>query len=872
MPALATQLASGSGVYRAALVVAGWPKIFVDSDSLEGNLADGRQRITALDPETLRIAAKSDLIRAEIEQQSATVELTEDWQGRISASLARIPTARCWITSDVSTSATTINVTSTDGFASGGVVHLATEAVKYTGKTSTTFTGCTRGHWGSTALAHYTGDGTRRVAALVTDYPETMIGRRASVYLWGSSDSDAGNGTERWRGIVRDAPEYQGGRWTIGVEPVSWILDQPVGGELTDTLPIRGIYLPSLGAWAADIQRHSGASETDALSSDQMRLAMSGYFEDNAELCTALQAAWDAASSGWSGGGTVTFLPLGSDGYRIEYRTGATPYFLTFDGGGVRFPWLSPVDFITGRWYSPSAPTVTAATFTGNNVYRLDVRAPVPRAALGDHAATQGMLAWHDPARSFNGPDRIYVGGSVAVNASWTVSLTPDNQGIDPDADPMDAFPPSNLSYASTADRWVSPGRGWIAKLGPNARLRVMRQLARGDVGHLIDALIADSPADATLGTLPLVVSSDWSTDYTELREAIAGSGWQARIWMAGGESLTLRDLIVPELRAVGCYLAPTSTGALSIRRLRPPLRTDPVAGTVDADVMTGGLPALSLSAQGHVREVLYRSGWNQIEGEHQGDSIRVRSLAVPSSTGGTLEVAPRSITDSPGAPEYSIEQAYLLASGVLGLFGRPYRIVSCEASIAVIDAAQVGAVVVVTTDDLPALDGTLGLDAVGLVTGYDWRPYEGRGTLSILLQELETGGYSPSFLVSSQSGSGTAWAITITLSPSTTEASVATWLGAGDEIRLIERDTETPTLVSGTIDSVDSATVVSVTLDSSWTPGASEWILGYDTTASADETRGARGWAQTDYAMIAGSDRRVALGSGDVDAREWAP
>ena len=51
---------------------------------------------------------------------------------------------------------TTLSVASTDGFLSAGTLSIATEKITYTGKTSTTFTGCTRGAGGSTAAA-YTG-------------------------------------------------------------------------------------------------------------------------------------------------------------------------------------------------------------------------------------------------------------------------------------------------------------------------------------------------------------------------------------------------------------------------------------------------------------------------------------------------------------------------------------------------------------------------------------------------------------------------------------------------------------------------------------------------------------------------------------------
>ena len=54
-------------------------------------------------------------------------------------------------------SATTITVVSTADFATSGVLFILGEQVSYTGTTSTTFTGCTRGANSTTAAAHATG-------------------------------------------------------------------------------------------------------------------------------------------------------------------------------------------------------------------------------------------------------------------------------------------------------------------------------------------------------------------------------------------------------------------------------------------------------------------------------------------------------------------------------------------------------------------------------------------------------------------------------------------------------------------------------------------------------------------------------------------
>lgn len=870
MPTLANQLASGSGVFRARLVIAGWPTIYVDSDSLEGVLADGRQQLLGLDPLGLRIAATAQIELADLQEQGATIELTDDWQHAISASVATVPSALTWLTGNLATSGTTITVASTDGFASSGTVHIGDEAIAYTGKTSTTFTGCTRGTWDTTALAHFTGDGETTTYPRVTNRPETMRGRRCSVYLYGSADSDSGGGTERWRGVVRDDPEYSLGRWTMGIEPRSWILDQQVGGEIVDGVPLRGIYIPASGALRFDLVLLTNENASATVLQDA-RIALSGFFETQQAFCTALDAVINTATTGWSwdAGSEIRAEPIGNDGWRLSYRTGSTTsryvvvrtVGLFARTGGM----LSPVDVLASGWYSLGSPGLSISAVAAGGVYYIDVSAPVPRAAVGDHTLLRTQF--YDASRPQWASNRIYLGGRV-VPASWMAVQ------IDPGVDGSDPGPSVSAVAVDTTNRFLSLAYVTPLALGPRARLNLLRAIrVDGTVAGLIASLIADSPGLVATGVLPLVTTSDFSTDFSEAEAAVAGYSLARRTWWAGGTSQTLRDLLIPELRAAGLYLAPSSTGQLTLRRLRPPLRTDPRAGTLDSDVI-GGPPALSLSPFGHLREVVYRLGWDQREGEWIAPSIRVRTLAVSSSVGGALEVAQRSTVSGTTVdlPELTVEQAYLLASSVIGMFSRPYRVVTLpDVSIAMIDSCQIGSVVVVESDELPASDGTWGIDQVGLVIGYDWSPYEGKGNVSVLLQDLSVGGYSPGFIVASESGSGTTWDLTLTLAPHTTEDDIATWLQVGDEIRLIERDSTAPTIVAGTVASIDSATVIGVEMDSTWTPGASEWILDYDTSALIDETRGARGWAQTDFALIAGSDRRVALGSGDADAREFA-
>jgi hypothetical protein len=61
------------------------------------------------------------------------------------------------LTSSISSSATTIPVASTTGFSTTGAIIIENEIITYTGITSNSFTGCTRGAYASNATSHASG-------------------------------------------------------------------------------------------------------------------------------------------------------------------------------------------------------------------------------------------------------------------------------------------------------------------------------------------------------------------------------------------------------------------------------------------------------------------------------------------------------------------------------------------------------------------------------------------------------------------------------------------------------------------------------------------------------------------------------------------
>lgn len=78
-------------------------------------------------------------------------------------------TAYTTLNGGINNSVTTITVVSTANFPTAGQIRIASEVITYTGITSTTFTGCTRGARGSANVAHSTGVAVTKIQSPVAN-------------------------------------------------------------------------------------------------------------------------------------------------------------------------------------------------------------------------------------------------------------------------------------------------------------------------------------------------------------------------------------------------------------------------------------------------------------------------------------------------------------------------------------------------------------------------------------------------------------------------------------------------------------------------------------------------------------------------------
>lgn len=128
-----------------------------------------------------------------------------------------------FITAEVTAAATSISVVSTTGFAASGTIYLGREAITYTGVTGTSFTGCTRGAFGSEAQRHFysASSGYGLGNPEVTDRPVEIVGRLATLWLVQKEGTALTALSLQYVGHIGTGPmlpEGDGEGWTLSID------------------------------------------------------------------------------------------------------------------------------------------------------------------------------------------------------------------------------------------------------------------------------------------------------------------------------------------------------------------------------------------------------------------------------------------------------------------------------------------------------------------------------------------------------------------------------------------------------------------------------------------------------------------------------
>lgn len=676
-----------------------------------------------------------------------------DVEGAVTAAMyARAATSTTYLTASLAAGATTATVESTTGFPSSGTIHVGREAITYSGKTATTFTGLTRG-------AHGTRD---KLHAVTTD---GLV--RPQVY---------GNPADDTGAVLDGLPSLKGRRLTVwllsmsgttATDPVCMYDGRVGAGTTLDGPDLRLNVVHVITALGAKLR--------------QTRVLLAGY-NHHGEPC----AAWGASTRTPESDGQLLSVMIdrqsAPDGRAIVSLTAADPG----TGGSVINGWCSTAEEFFTRWNN------RAATILGGG---------------GGYTVTIGL---DGSGRLFpwvsNGSSGIET--HVRIGAAWLPGGVFDY----PDADststrdapfPVEPLPPfpaawvplSRPIYLSATDAGQIPSTltgttagadggsyqfGLSVKVGERER-RVLLASASGNTvtGSLVDPTpglldgIVTQPTAAEL-TLDALGDRWWGA----LRYGVLAGldGWQgidhmddsvawddliatarrtpatlpsARRYRIASEKDSFLSLLEREA-AIGGFVVCMRRGRISIARIEESAATEPSIQTVTDDVLAD-IPAMVEAPDGTVTSYKLRLPDDA--------SIRVVDVVAEDEAGGGEEIdADASTILRDRVRVASVVGAVTRQATItLGAFSRPYRVATLPLTVAYAGVG-VGDVILVSEWLLPDGAGGRGLSEVpctviGRRVRLGGESNEGAVDLDVLVSQENLAGYAPEVLIDSISG-----------------------------------------------------------------------------------------------------------------------
>lgn len=867
---LARLKATGSGSLRFRVAIEGIGiSPVTHSDMEQASDGDGRRRVASLIMSGFRRAERSDPLHADLEVDNIRLSFTDVGEYATSV-FAAVPTRVTYLTAQCTAAATSASVLSTASFSTAGTIYLDAERMTYTGKTSTTFTGMSRGTLGTLPAWHYVTDGGRLRNPEVTDQPVQINGRRVFVYAYGTGDDPQGDGTQVWIGIAVGEPAMQGGVWSMSAKSVVSVLDQEIGADLgTGNLHPRGIHFrpnAPFRLWVKHLTIGGGSNLYEIQLPNALNTTV--HWETQRAFVSDVNAELALAFAGDPGSSTLQC---------IEYD-GAYAFQLVCDGTYLRYvateagqpapretePTFGlPLD-TDGNPFDPGAatagayvqiPTGGAAALPGS----------VPRGYNLNSSPPPVGAPWAEADVAIT----LYLDGAVTSNANAAIIETDELTGH---AEITVSTSDNSITASAAELGFYGTPLAWTADNPPTVRLVRSYDSADSPTGNslynLLQALRIGSAQYAGLGAQPVIRASDFDlSGWSVLSNPGQPSSVRNRSYLIA-RPIKLRDIVLPELQLAGYYLALNSSGAMTVKRLRLATAAETTTFAISkSNLFTDdAFPTFERSPLGQINRVVIRDGYDAILDDYTEPDIVLRDVRAfardPYSRSVAIEPKSALLTGPLRADE-----AVAVASALTGIFGQPYRIVTCELSLTAWDVLA-GDAVSINTKHIPGAGVRGTTSATGIVIGRELRPYEARTGLTLLVSEGTVAAYASSSLVASQANvSGNTWDITLAGDefPGSTQAE--DWFTVGDPVVVTEFDSEAPATATGGVDSV-TGDVVRVTFTGVWTPGSAEWLLEWANADSGSTTTSMR-----KYAWLAGADGIVDFDPNpDADAYRLAP
>ena len=880
-------IAAGGGAFELRIEIEGWPVQYCTDGITAGALADGRQRVHGLIREGISFDETARMQEGDSDRSGFTATIV-DLNEESTALFTKEPRYYSWLTGDELAADIVLKVANTSGFTAGDVVHCGSEAMLVTVVWTSTVLVVTRGYWGSTARRQTATAGAGLQYPEITTDPLTLSGRRVYVYAHGSDELGLLNtGRLLYRGVARAEPRLRGVcEWSLEVDSLLSLLDQEISAKLDD-IQIRGIYYPASSALEVRLTQGNTHTYSGAVVSGTTALVqLTGFFESQAAFAAHVdtQIAAAMAAAGHSGSIACRYT---AENWWFEFTPGSPAHYTIIDARsvvdgktdyrlinleGIPTDEVAHGDSYRAAWIEGSVRQ-NLIDFGFGNADTLSDQIKgrtVPRAAYG-----RGWRAFDTTLAATHPDNVIYLASSYELNAGDDITITPRKRdreaelGGTPTAPPYQAV--INAITAATGAVELRDFAGGVARpivghallAGWGGRIDAATCIGStaGDLSDFRTNLIAKS-ADALPGTLPLVLASDWEDITDTVREAAGGRHYVRNRLYRFSKPVKLRELIQHECLMLGCFLTTKPDGTLTVKPIRAPVPTDLLAyvlGTADR-VVSNGFGTVELSPDGFVNRVNIETGYNPASGKNEGPIFAVRDVRSISRMRRELteEIKPKGRAQTQITSE---DQPEDIPMSMFGIYADRYTIAEVDCSWRLFNTG-IGDSVNLEAAQLP-FQGARGINATGLVVGRKWSVTDAHGTLSILFAAQGYAGYTPAARVLGATGAGVAWQLT-------TEANRYAPFGVldaqfflvGHAVQIVEWNTGTPTIVTGTVTAVAS-NVIDVTFAAAWAGvGASVWNLVFDdySLATAD---------QRQYCYDADASAVLA---GTTPARSFAP
>jgi hypothetical protein len=708
-----------------------------------------------------------------------------------------------YITATVSATDTTINVVSTSAFASSGTIYLDQEAISYTGKTASSFTGCTRGRYGSKATRHLYAAalGTGLGNPQVTDRVVETVGRPATMWLCRIVGGVIVEADLQHYGTIGTGPALQGGGesfddgWVLHIDHAVKRLGQKihaqtisVGGYAhpgnfnargTGSMPADNDLTPFFFCFSTTV---GGSPNTLMLTGDDAAPDLGGWHPSREAFVQALNGMPSPLG---------TFSAQLNGNGRLIVRFDSTPsrnYFYYVKASCTTNPLITNYDTsANNRFYGDFGAMAEAwvPIVQDSPVYvSASDYASVPP-TTGTLGAYYALIFGDDNDRSTRRVARITGQGTSGSAYFLTCTAIPTGQGLR-----TASISSSDSSTIASAALWRA-GRsgGFIATNNTTARL----------------GFYVESPSWVT--ALQTVVNS-LAFEYASVADAI---DWTriAEVAAAYPSPITARRAYVVDLNtsvlsilqneaALNGFALVMYRGRVSITRVAEFCATESTTDTIttaDLDARAPS-PTYEKGADGIVNTYTVVS-------PDDGVTVNVTDATSQARYGtqGTITATmPRSLLNVPSDGGRLYAQVFAQAVSVLGPLRYPYRHVGITLPLNHY-GLQVGDLCTVTLWRVPDGLGGRGItDAVAQVVSRDVVLYsdagEGHAAYTLRLNPSGIAGYAPAGLVAAGGISGG----TVTLDVTTIAGGLtgggndAAPFATGDLVRLVEIDSTSPT------------------------------------------------------------------------------